>query len=243
MSIYPSFAIIGYDDLNQPFANIGTGFFINSKAYFVTAAHTFKIEDRTYFAVLNKRKYDLEILYREYEDMENQKFPYHQDLIIGRINGITNNPYYALLSQTNLQKEEIIALGFARAQYGIIRLQSDAPTGIYNHDNEDISLTKESSKSAIEDDLKQINFSQINGNFTKDGLHRIYLLGPSEELSNGFRFQLETPNISPAGLSGGPILKNSAAIGMLISKDAAISSSYIAKKLVELNIEFVNNKL
>ncbi|MGO4876563.1 hypothetical protein ACEN2P_08175 [Pedobacter psychrotolerans] len=235
-----SFAIIGYDSLEEPFTNIGTAFFINAKGNFITAGHTFKNQNRIYFAVLNEKRYPIEIIYNEYEFMENQKAPYHKDLIIGLVIGVTGNSYYSLADKNGVKKSEIMAIGFSRTQYGEVCSQLDSPNGISTDCNDGNSQITDGigTKSP---DLGLIRFSKLEANYNRAGLDRIYIIAPREVLINGFRFDLEIDGLDPAGLSGGPILENGNVIGMLISKDAAISSTYIMECLSTNDIQFTKN--
>lgn len=50
--IHPHFAIVGYDNKESNYGNIGTGFFLNDAGAFLTTAHTFRNTERISFAVL-----------------------------------------------------------------------------------------------------------------------------------------------------------------------------------------------
>jgi hypothetical protein len=147
------FPIVGYEDLNEPFENIGTAFFIDKDGVFVTAAHTFKKGqndlERNYYAIIDYKKVPIIPIFREREDMEKQVLPIHKDLYIGRLELGSENLYYSLDTADISVDTNLLTEGFARKKY-VERSADDKPlisiNDLYDDDSEEDDTT-------FEDDL------------------------------------------------------------------------------------------
>lgn len=245
---HPQFAIVGYDNEKSSYINIGTGFFVNSSGGFVTAAHTFRNSGRKYFAVLENEFYELPepklILSKQ---IEEQIPPVHEDLFIGQFESL-ESAFYKLKPLSELNgNDPLIFKGFASVIFrdGVI---------ISKQENMEIAHQARLKANGFvkEYELNRIHESSLSGKFVRKGFDKLTLISRSGEITNGFSFVL-TSNIEiqsliksnpisnrgqdPSGYSGGPVIFEGDAIGMLITQDAGLSSDYLIQKLEELDIE------
>lgn len=226
-------------NVNGDIQSHGSAFFIGGDGVFVTAAHTFKNPFFEYFALINEIEYQIKRYYSEYLDLECQRPPIYKDLFIGKLDGITDCDYYDIDCQLDdIQSRDSLRLeGFMKIKKGepevkeeiidqddlFIEVSSDDYEGIKESVSEDIIEFKEFDAKFLRLAFKHISkYSSIEGDFT-NGIS-IDLLGKE-----------------PHGHSGGPLVFADKVVGMLISKDAAISSSYISEKRKEVNIDNSRN--
>lgn|GEM_PF-1095800 len=258
------FPIVGYDDLKEPWINIGTAFFINKDGIFVTAAHTFKKDlngqERTYYAIIDYKKVPITQIFREREDMENQIPPIHKDLYIGRLVLGCENLFFNLDTTDISEGTNLLTEGFARKNY-VERAADDQPLmsidDLYDDSSEEAYAASEDdlivdNKGELlipeiqtaelteeERDLSRINYSKLNGKYNSAGLEKIFEFSPDGMFTNGFRFNYPLFDGEPKGYSGGPISVDGNLIGMLISKDGGISAAHIVERLKENNLSFI----
>ena len=84
----------------------------------------------------------------------------------------------------------------------------------------------------LNDEINKLQYSEITGTFTHSNFEKIFEYLPVEGIyTNGFTFALTNAKTEPSGLSGCPVLCHGKAVGMLITKHAAISSEYIIEQL------------
>lgn len=246
---HPQFAIVGYDNEKSSYANIGTGFFVNSSGGFVTAAHTFRNTARKYFAVLENEFYQLPepklILSKE---IDEQVPPVHEDIYIGQFDSLESS-FYKLKSLSALKENDVLNFkGFASVAF---------EDGVIIKKEEIIEIARQARFKATGFvkvyELNRIHESNLSGKFIRKGFNRLTFLSRSGEITNGFSFVL-TSNIEiqsliqsnpilnrgqdPSGYSGGPVIFGGDAVGMLITQDAGLSSDYLIQKLHELGVEY-----
>ena len=243
------FAIVGYDIEDSTYANIGTGFFVNKSGGFVTAAHTFRNKERKYFAVLENEFYELPrprvILSKE---IDEQVPPVHEDLYIGQFDSLESAFYNLKPLSTLKENDSLIFKGFASVVFNDGAIISKEKIA------EIVIEAKTKANGFVKDyELNRIAESSLSGKYIRNGFNKLTLFSPSGEITNGFSFVL-TSNIEiqdlikrnpifhrgqdPSGYSGGPVIFEVDAIGMLITQDAGLSSDYLMQKLDELQIEY-----
>ena len=246
---HPQFAIVGYDSEKSSYANIGTGFFVNNSGGFVTAAHTVKNTARKYFAVLEDEFYQLPeaklFLNRE---IEEQVPPVHEDIYIGQFDFLESS-FYKLRPVSKLKENDLLTFrGFASVAF------SDGFTVSKETIAEIAYQAKLKANGFLKEyELNRIHISSLSGKFVRNGFNRLTFLSRFGEITNGFSFVL-TSNIDvqdliksnpiihrgqdPSGYSGGPVIFEGDAIGMLITQNAGLTSDYLIEKLDELQIKY-----
>ncbi|EOR94206.1 hypothetical protein ADIARSV_2622 [Arcticibacter svalbardensis MN12-7] len=260
------FGILGLSG-DEKRRTIGTGFFINESGGFVTAAHTFKRanEGWAYFAIIEGKKIELNKLYQEYLDMESQVAPIHLDLYIGdfALDKKTNHLFFHPSSY--LKNGDILEFsGYAGRYYldkeatknevqktpGTIGINIDDLWANTENDEEENELQEKNTESNIlhlapvdqlnwGSQIDNLKYSSITGVFKNHCFEKIFEYIPvAGVFTNGFTFQLTNAKMEPAGLSGGPIIKNKIVFGMLITKNAAITSEYIVHQLELQDVKF-----
>jgi len=246
---HPQFAIVGYDNEKSSYANIGTGFFVNKSGSFVTAAHTAKNRSRKYFAVLENEFYELpEAKLFLNKEIEEQVPPVHEDIYVGQFESLESS-FYKLKSVSALKENDLLTFkGFASIAFndGVI-VSKETIADVANQ-------AKLKANGFVKDyELNRIHESSLSGKFVRNGFNKLTFLSRFGEITNGFSFIL-TSNIDiqdliksnpiihrgqdPSGYSGGPVIFESDAIGMLITQNAGLSSDYLMEKLDELQIKY-----
>lgn len=109
-------------------------------------------------------------------------------------------------------------------------VDEDEPTEFTGHF---VAVTPVPSKEIdLNEEINNLIYSEISGIYTQANFEKIFEQLPVEGIfTNGFKFALTNDAISPSGLSGCPVLHSGKAVGMLITKNAAITAEYIMDQL------------
>ncbi|WP_159727115.1 hypothetical protein [Sphingobacterium sp. 18053] len=217
----------------------GSAFFIGGDGFFVTAAHTFKNPFFEYFALINEIEYQIKRYYSEYLDLDFQKPPIYEDLFIGKVEGITDCNYYELDIQESVMQEgdSLHLAGFMKRKNG----KPEAKEEIVHQDDLFVDVSSddyEGINESVSEDI--IEFKKFDAKFLNLAFKHISKYSLIEEdFTNGISIDLLGKE--PHGHSGGPLIFADKVVGMLIGKDAAISSSYISEKRKEVNMDNSRN--
>ncbi len=211
------FPIIGFECNREDDFSSGTGFFINEKGYFITAAHVLKNKKQIYKVLIEDVKYDFEVIFIEYIDSNKQTPPICRDLAICKILNYHFNITLNYSFNSNfLVDKSVFFSGYRRIN------QPCKVDEIEVFHKKFVYLYKLTSN-----DLKSDSPIRAKTNNGEEFLDNRLICKNTRSL-----------NIKEYhGMSGGPVYSEKSVFGMLIS-DSYILSDYIVEKLNELEIDY-----
>jgi len=227
-SIFP---ILAYEESKDETMDNGTGFFINSKGYFITAGHVVNNGKWKYFANINDELYPIKEIYIEYLDQTIQKAPIFKDLFIGKVEYSPSVSNICIFSDTIEIDDFCLACGFTSRNL----LPQINKLLTFEELLEDDNLVSKDTSNKVKSKHKEFKFYEIELKYYKSFIYRAFN-GDIQYFENGLTVDMK--NINFAGMSGGPLLKEGTVRGMIIARDNCISGKYIMSKLNELSIEY-----
>jgi hypothetical protein len=225
------FSILAYEKDKDDTADNGTGFFINSEGYFITAGHVINNVELKYYANINDELYPIKEIYREYIDQTLQKAPIFKDLFIGKVEYTPSAYNICEFSDAIEINEYYLACGFTSRN---LIPQIKKPI-TFDELFEDDDLVSEDTSYNVKSKYKNLNFYEIEVQYYKSFIYRVFG-GDIQYFENGLTVDMK--KIIIAGMSGGPLMKENKVRGMVFARDNCISAAYIMSKLNELSIEY-----
>lgn len=208
------FPIIGRShEKSEGFSN-GTGYFINCDGYFVTAGHVMEDNEKTYKAIIRDKEYDVELLFIEYVDLEDQKPPFCKDLAIGKIDFRIERELTYFFGNDSLDGNELNFSGYKQEPPRVILDRK--PVYFFSFKANDEKLEEVKRK------------ENENGTDIISDKRPVCKNTRSLKLKEGTLYR---------GMSGGPVYKDNCIYGLFIGNEY-ILAKYITEKLNQLGISF-----
>jgi len=207
-------------DNDEEIIDRGTGFFINDKGNFLSVGHVFKHKNCTFSAIIDGEpsEYIITEIYNEYIPQDEITSVTYKDLYVGKIS-MSPEAHLALMIETVSASSQVTMAGFNKIpNEGLIMSQED----LFNEDlmNEN-SVFFNTYETKINDQKHHKTNRTTGEYYFMDNIYSVDSVGARVR-----------------GISGGPLVIDSACIGIVNNPVECVNSKYITDKLVSLGIPF-----
>lgn len=213
---------------NEEIIENGTGFFVNSEGYFITAGHVVNNETNKYNAQINDKLYSIKEIYKEYCQQQQQNAPIFKDLFIGKVDYLPSVDDICRFSDLLEVNEFSSVCGYTSKT-----LIPELKAQITIDELYDLDFENDGSSDFPTPKLKTLRYYEIKTICEQLFIYRTYN-GDIQYFKNGIMVDMREIDLS--GMSGGPLMKDGTVMGMIIAKNNCISARYMMCKLSELNI-------